>query len=186
MKKHDLKLVDADAEQIHERFKTAFDRANVKGAKKADREKVRELLTDHADLKLWSRVPGVMGTAESFLLENSGLSDSVVLCWRENLNRVRKGLGFDDAPEVEQLLITHASLCWLRLGLLEIQHTQHISGAHTFAAGLYWDRRLSAAQRRFSRAAVQLSRVRKLSAEADRARRSATAASARTLRSLIG
>lgn len=47
--------------------------------------------------------------------------------------------------------------------------TAHTKGSHTLTAGVYWDKRLNAARRRFTRALESLTRLRKMQAEAESA-----------------
>lgn len=72
-------------------------------------------------------------------------------------------LGNAGVPMLEQLLIQHAALCWLRLTLVELSYTSSIKGSITLTLGLYLEKRLTAAQKRFTRACETLARVRKLS-----------------------
>ena len=54
------------------------------------------------------------------------------------------------------------ALCWLRLQLIEQQYSGVQAGNMTLPQGDYWERRLSAAQRRYLRAVETLARVRRL------------------------
>lgn len=78
------------------------------------------------------------------------------------INDVKHELGYDDAPMLEQLLIEHIVVCWLRLQSVEWCNLNHTEGAHSTSDGAYWDKRLSAAQRRYLRACETLARVRRL------------------------
>lgn len=62
---------------------------------------------------------------------------------------------------LEQLLIQQAALCWLKLNLVELSYSGTMKQSHTLTLGLYWEQRLSAAQKRFTRACETLARVRK-------------------------
>jgi hypothetical protein len=64
---------------------------------------------------------------------------------------------------LEQLLIQQASLCWLKLNLVELSYFGTMKQSHTLTLGIFWEKRLSAAQRRFTRACETLARLRKLS-----------------------
>ena len=76
---------------------------------------------------------------------------------------LKKDLGYDDAPMLEQLLIQQAALCWLKLSLIELSYSGTMKQSITLTLAMYWEKRLSAAQRRFTRACETLARVRKLS-----------------------
>ena len=68
-----------------------------------------------------------------------------------------------DSGNAEQLLIQQAALCWLKLNLVELSYSGTMKQSITLTLGIYWEKRLSAAQRRFTRACETLARVRKLS-----------------------
>jgi hypothetical protein len=76
---------------------------------------------------------------------------------------LKKDLGSDGAPMLEQLLIQHAALCWLRLNLTELGYSSAMSQSISLTLGVYWEKRLTAAQKRFTRACETLTRVRKWS-----------------------
>jgi hypothetical protein len=76
---------------------------------------------------------------------------------------LKKELGSEEAPLLEQLLIQQAALCWLKLNLVELSYSGTMKQSITLTLGIYWEKRLSAAQRRFTRACETLTRVRKLS-----------------------
>ena len=168
--KPNLKLVGDEAERLRKEFAQVFDRANTLKAKPADVARLRELLGRHDDLKLWGPVQSVMQAAEAALLVYPSITPGVALCWRERQVAMRGDLGWAEATPAERLLIRHVTICYLRLGLVELEHTQHTKGSHTLTAGVYWDRRLTAAQRNFTRSLESLARQRKLQAEAERAR----------------
>jgi hypothetical protein len=63
---------------------------------------------------------------------------------------------------LEQLLIQNAALCWLNLSLTELRYATTMKQSITLTLGMYWEKRLTAAQIRFARACESLARVRKL------------------------
>jgi hypothetical protein len=68
----------------------------------------------------------------------------------------------DDSPLVT-MLISHALLCWLRLGIIERGYTCALfNDNRTIKTALFWEKQLSAAQKRFTRAVECLARTRKL------------------------
>ncbi|MDQ5828097.1 MAG: hypothetical protein M3441_28615, partial [Chloroflexota bacterium] len=75
---------------------------------------------------------------------------------------MREEYGHATAPPLERILIEQIIICWLRLNTLEIHYTTKTFESHTTETGLYWDRRLTNAQRRFTRACESLARVRRL------------------------
>jgi len=100
--------------------------------------------------------------AELMVIENARATTAVKECWKHRLPILKKELGSDGAPLLEQLLIQQAALCWLRLNLVELSYSSVMKQSITLTLGIYWEKRLSAAQKRFARACETLARVRKL------------------------
>ncbi|MBC8493036.1 MAG: hypothetical protein H8D43_04545 [Chloroflexi bacterium] len=74
-----------------------------------------------------------------------------------------RSLGYDDAPEIERLLIEQVVLCWLRLNLLEATYTAvRDQQTMTIDQENFLEKRLDYAQRRYLRACETLARVRKI------------------------
>lgn len=79
-----------------------------------------------------------------------------------HLANLKKELGYDEAPMIEQMLIEHILVCWARLQLVEWRNLNHTEGEHNMREGAYWEKALNAAQRRYLRACETLARVRRL------------------------
>ncbi|MBC8548161.1 MAG: hypothetical protein H8D23_00785, partial [Candidatus Brocadiales bacterium] len=77
---------------------------------------------------------------------------------------MRQGLGFEQSPMLEQMLIENVIICWLRLQWAEYQLSGFMGsgGSNSMAEVTYWERRLTTAQQRFLRASNSLAKVRKL------------------------
>ncbi|MFZ0063536.1 MAG: hypothetical protein WAL47_16010 [Pyrinomonadaceae bacterium] len=54
---------------------------------------------------------------------------------------LKKDLGSEGAPMLEQLLIQHAGLCWLRLTLVELGYSSVMKQTITLTLGIYWEKR---------------------------------------------
>jgi hypothetical protein len=153
-------VVDTDSFKEIKNLRDLIDRTNKEKPKPADVQELRRVLADSP--KLW-RVAGNMATLASEAAVNRWNATPFV---KESVKRgmevLRDDLGFADAPPLEKLLIEQVVLCWVNLHMLELVHNDRLAENHTTEAGLYWDRRLSTAQRRFVRATESLARVRKL------------------------
>lgn len=79
-----------------------------------------------------------------------------------------------EASPVERLMIEHAVMCHVRLGMIEHLYSRH--GSSRMDVIEHWDRRLTLAQKRFTRAVTALARVRGLLARAESAKESAARA----------
>jgi hypothetical protein len=67
---------------------------------------------------------------------------------------------YNGAPEAERLLISQVALCWLRLNLVEHGCTSNTSDEHSLTIGIYWEKRLTAVQKRYTRAVESLAKGR--------------------------
>ena len=63
---------------------------------------------------------------------------------------------------LERSLVEYAVMCWLRLQWVDAEYSQKNSGGASIESLDYWDRHLSAAQRRFDKACMDLAKVRRL------------------------
>jgi hypothetical protein len=169
-------------------YKQACDlikRTNTESPKPEDMAALRKMLDEHP--AIW-QAAGRMAQRAATVIVGEYFSGSGFM--RESVTReieeLRAELDYEVAPPLEKLLIEQVIVCRLNLYALETNTAVKLTASHTTEAGLYWDRRLAGAHRRFTRACEALAKVRKLSAEAQRAQRTATAANVRTLRALTG
>ena len=80
----------------------------------------------------------------------------------EYMYNMRKGLGYETASPIERPLIQHVVLCWFRLQLTENRYEARMQESLSLAQGLYWEKKLSANQRRYLRSIETLARIRKM------------------------
>jgi hypothetical protein len=99
---------------------------------------------------------------------------------------MKEEFGYQESGPLERMLIDQVVVCWLRLNLLERTHWNKLLESHTTETGLYWDRRLSTAQRRFTRASESLAKVRKLISETQKNSRGSASQNVRLLSALTG
>ncbi len=140
-------------------------KANKERPRDSDIKALRSLLDGNKELKLWEAVVGMGALAESEVLDTivNGSGQGMRECWRRRLESMRADLGYADSSALERLLIQQVTLCWLNLNLTEYRHTNIMKQSITFTLGLYWEKRLTMAQRRFTKACESLARVRRLS-----------------------
>jgi len=154
---------DARIEQIRAEFKQLLDKTNKEHPSAKDVQALSDLLSGHRSLELWRNVLSAAQFAERAVIENSPAVPGVKECWKHRLSSLREELGYVGAPILEQLLIQQAALCWLKLNLVELSYSCAMKQSITLTLGVYWEKRLSAAQRRFTKACESLARIRKLS-----------------------
>ena len=154
-----------DVETIRQEFHDLLMKANKDRPKPTDLQALTNLLNDNKGMGLWKAVIGMGELAESQALDTivNGSGQGMRECWRQRLRAMRSDLGYADSPSLERLLIQQVTLCWLNLNLTEYRHTNVMKQSISFSCGIYWDKRLTAAQRRFTRACESLARVKKLS-----------------------
>lgn len=128
-----------------------------------DLEVVRQALRE--DPGLWQMVGDMADQAASGIVQNLHATPVARVIIKANYEGVKRDLGYESAPPLERLLIEQVALTWLRLHILEQHYTQSTmatANSLTIESGNFWDRRLSAAQRRHLRACETLARIRKM------------------------
>lgn len=113
---------------------------------------------------LFEEIPGVHQALASLvlineraLLEKLTNRPTTQLGIRVNCNQLRRDLGYEASPMLEQLIIDEIVACWLYLQWTRYQLTGDGGSLVSF-----WEKRVSAAQQRFLRASESLGKVRKL------------------------
>lgn len=158
MKNNDLQRKKTDEELL-----AAINQPNPS---EADKQALRELFRERPEL--WQHTADLAAKTEDQIILN-GCSNSygAQQAFRKKLAAMRDNLGWATASEIEKILIEQVCLNWLRLNLLESLHLSKTTENHNIETGLYWDKRLTAAQRRYLRVCESLAKVRKLTAEAE-------------------
>jgi hypothetical protein len=163
-KPRDAAIIADDLEE-YRAVKEIVDRTNKENPDPADVAKLKEMLT--ASPKLWRVAGDYSEHAINQITSDIEGTAFVIESVRAGVDKLKEELGYRAAPPLEKLLINQISLYWLRLNMLERTHWMKTYKSHTSEDGLYWDRRLNNAQRRFTRACESLARVRKLSLAAE-------------------
>jgi hypothetical protein len=110
---------------------------------------------------LW-RTVSLASNAASTAIEQTNTTPDARVAMKANYEGQKRALGYAQATPLEQGLIEHAALCWMRLQSVEQGYSGNLAQGCTLALADYWERRLSAAQRRYLRACETLARVRRL------------------------
>jgi hypothetical protein len=144
-----------------EELEAIMDRTDREKPSKEDVAELRRMLEKYPDL--W-RVGGDMAQQAIWhRIESLKATPFIKKSITRGIEAIRHNLGYDDALEVERLLIEQVALCWLRLNLLEYEYTT-IRNERTMNIDQadFLEKRLNYAQRRFLRACETLARVRKV------------------------
>ncbi len=131
--------------------------------KKPDKKAVAQFRAMLQYPGMW-RVAGdtVVYTANKIIEQASGEKQSVTISMNAGLADLHQQLGYDTAPPLQRILIEQVALAWLRHNWVEYQFQSFQPQSMPIARALYWERKLSASQRRFLRACEALARVQKL------------------------
>ena len=145
-----------------ENFLALVNRCNTEKPRRRDITKLRKILKELPDL--WKATGDLSAFAAQTVIDK-GIQGSTLMMESIKAGHVaiREDLGFDTATPLEKLLIEHITLSWMRLQLTELHYTRATTGGGvTYECADHWDRRLTAAQRRYLRACETLARIRRL------------------------
>ena len=148
---------------IRVKFRELLEKTNKDHPRPEDVTALAALMNGNQGLQLWRDVLSAAQYAERAVIENSSSVAGVKECWKQRLSSLRQELGYNEAPTLDKLLIQHAALSWLKVSLVELTYSHTMKQSISLPLAMYWEKRLTAAQRRFTRACETLARVRKLS-----------------------
>jgi len=150
-------LTSAEIEEAQEILR----RTNTENPSEEDVAALRRLLSHIPDL--WRAGGELAEYARLKLIQSISTRPLVQEFVKAGSKHICRSLGYDDAPEIERLLIDQVVLCWLRLNLLEVQYTAvRNQQTMTIDQANFLEKRLDYAQRRYLRACETLARVRKI------------------------
>jgi len=109
---------------------------------------------------IWRRASEMNRVTRKLILSGfpAGLHDSI----RGELESIQHGLGYSEAAEIERLLIEQIGTCWLQVQVTQLGYTAITGESIPIERADHWERRLTGAQRRYTRAIEALARVRRL------------------------
>ena len=121
----------------------------------------RKLRDNHA---LCKQILDLTELTEAQLIDSlAGDSALIAEAIRGDLAHRRRALGYEEARDLERLLIEQVILTWLHYYRVQYSYRQMAGKELLIVQEDRWERKLNAAQRRHLRAIETLSRVRKLS-----------------------
>lgn len=136
-------------------------KADRKNAKAEDVQALRELLSQLPALAD-SMVPLTDGVYDVVIESMYPSTPATKAMMHQTAKNRCNDLGYAEASPMEKMLIDAVVLAWLRYTQVERSAASVWGDSHTLERGAYWDKRLSAAQRRYLRAIETLARVRRL------------------------
>jgi len=139
-------------------------RADVAKPQQADVDALKELIRETPEKSIWRDAGDLLTQARAQCLQKSGATGfgKEVIGFR--CEQMEKELASEGDGPLEKLLIGQIVFAWLRLSFIEYAYSEVWDSADgvSFERGLFWEKRLTAAQKRFHSACVSLARVRKL------------------------
>lgn len=136
--------------------------AGGKQPSKAAVKALDKFLEDNPDV--WGEVSNMAETVTGALIEKICAGNPAMSSIRtKECCRIVEELGYADSSAVEQLLIKQIIMCWLRLWWTEFYATQFTMAAnYNMKVADHWEKKLTYAQKRYTRAIESLARVRKI------------------------
>jgi len=113
--------------------------------------------------QMWADLVDVGRTTRDSIIKQLGKGALTRQGIQRQATAMSDGMGYDTATTLERGLIEHVVACWLRLQQVEHRYAQFMGQDYVVLAQAdWWERRLTAAQRRYVRACESLARVRRL------------------------
>lgn len=148
--------VKADSDELFEILKAT----NKEKPARADVQRLETYLVKHP--KDVVKLGDLANQAMTAVIDHAFGQPSVSLPVAHYMARMRIDMRWDNSGIIERSLIDHVILCWLRLYTTELRYERNMEEGLTLAQGEYWEKKLSANQRRYLRAVETLARVRRL------------------------
>jgi hypothetical protein len=154
--------VKAVGMEKYDKLRELVKKTHKENPKPEDVEALRRLFNE--DPELWQAAGNMAKRTLDHLLRTYYVQSAYVQeCVQRRVEKMREEFGYGQASPLECLLIEQILVCYVNLYVLEINSAGKLCESHSRETGLYWDRRLTGAQRRFRRVCESLARVRKLS-----------------------
>ena len=150
---------DDDLATYH-RLRALVDRTNKENPDAADVAALKRELEAHPFL--WRFAGDLTRRAADKIVDDQLATPYVKESIRRGMEEMRRELGYGKATLLERALIDRVVMCSVNLDLLQMLVTEEHMRSHSVDGGLYWDRRLTTAHRRFERACESLAKVSRL------------------------
>jgi hypothetical protein len=128
---------------------------------KEDLQAIRVFLKDYPEM--CKAVFTLVDSTQTLIINNLiGGYEVAEIAVEEYIVKIRDDMGYHDAPMMEQLLIENIVTCWLHVQYCQGQIAMLIGKDRSIAILEFWEKRNTAAQRRYLAACESLAKVRKL------------------------
>lgn len=136
-------------------------KADVAKPTKEDRAELDRILREQP--AVWRAAGDIMEHTALGLMSDMGGTYALKASLRTGWTQLQQDIARPGDGALEKLLIQQIALAWLKLAFTEYHHRHYLTnGNTTITQADFWERRLSAAQRRYLRAVETLARVRRL------------------------
>jgi len=125
----------------------------------ADVERLTKYLADNKEAV--EKLGNLANHVETQVIENAFNSVLTKQSAYMHMAAMRVDMRYDQSSAIEKGLIDHIVLCWLRLHICEFDYDRYTKNA-SLERALFWEKALTAAQKRYLRSVETLARVRKL------------------------
>lgn len=115
--------------------------------------------------QLWRSIGNYQNKVFKTVLREVDQSVVVRECGERHVEEMKTELGYHSSTFVEKMLIDEIIMRWLRLVMADNAYTIAVQQSHSVATGMYHEKRLGLAQKRYLRAIDTLARVRKMIAQ---------------------
>jgi hypothetical protein len=139
-----------------------YRKAKRPGATQADISAAITAIEADQDFDL-AKLSNIVSMATENLIERLAPEDRFTQeCLRRRCANLALELSQPNDGQLERMLIDQIVLCWLRAGTAEQKYTAVTMESCSIKVADHWEKRLSATQKRYTRAVESLARVRKL------------------------
>ena len=154
--------IDTTKIDDYQRVSQLCARTDKEKAKREDVEALKIEFAKHPEL--WQVAGDLTRRAANRLVDELLSTAFIKEAARFGMDERRKELGYDEAAPLERMLIERVVICGMYLDLLQMTVITKQKESHSTETGLYWDRRMANATRRFERAVESLAKVRMMTA----------------------
>jgi len=152
--------------QMEKEITAIVERTDKENPKQADIAAMRRFLDTERGLATVKADEPTRATMDAFINSYSS-SELTRETQRRNLKLRREELDYASESTIVRMLIDQVLLCQMRLIQFEVTHANRTNESHSFAAGIYYEKRLSFMHRRFLRAVETLAKVKRLLSETE-------------------
>lgn len=147
--------VNAPSRDVYE----ILNKTNKEDPAKEDVQALRKALKEYPDL--WRQAGDLVKINQEHLIGKIASASVMKESLRHGTKELRRELGYEQSPPLERLLIEQVVLCWLHYHRTQHSYINRTSQSIPITQADFWERKMSAAQRRYLRAVESLARIRR-------------------------